>query len=57
MEGDHTRSIALDSDAIMLTEEKCGVLLKKLDDFHELLIYNKDDITLERIWMIEEQLK
>jgi hypothetical protein len=39
--------IALNSEAIMETEERLGVVLKKLIKFHELLATAKDDVSLE----------
>ena len=40
-EGDSTRMIALNSEAIMETEERLGLLLKKLISFHGYLSYDK----------------
>lgn len=46
-EGDATRRIALNSEAIMDTEERLGVLLKKLINFHGKISYDKESISLE----------
>jgi len=39
--------IALNSGAILKTEEHLGLLLKKLYKFHGYLSYNKDSITID----------